>query len=58
VEISIETRDEFNRLCNKIVNKSMLRIKKEDEELVSRLMCICFDAGYMLAIKGKAEIEL
>jgi len=58
MQISVESKEEFQRLCKKIVNESMLRLKKEDEELVSKLMYICFESGYILAESGKVGVEL
>ncbi|MCI4438039.1 MAG: hypothetical protein JHC33_14635 [Ignisphaera sp.] len=58
MQISIESKEEFQRLSKKIVNEYMVRIKIEDEELVSKLMYICFEAGYELSQNGKVGVDL
>lgn len=58
MEIQIESKEEWMRLCKKAVSESMVRISEEDEAAVVRLMEICFEAGYNLAKNESTKVEV
>lgn len=57
-KIEIESVEEFERLCQKLVNTNMVRLKIEDEHKVVELMKLSFTLGIALTLDGKVKIEL
>lgn len=56
--IDIESLEEFEKLCQKIIKSTMVRLKVEDEHKVVELLKASFIFGMALAIDGKVTIKL
>lgn len=56
--IAVESVEEFQRLCKRVVSDNMLRLSVEDEQEVVALMLQCFLYGQQFEQDGKVRINV